>query len=93
MVHCLRLQSLYDLIEALWCGSLVSFWMKAVPVGYGSWKEAELVCICRSTDLGEFARVVLPCRYGGSSDVRWNVNGSFIMGGFIEESQSASFSP
>ena len=35
-----------------------------------------------------FVRVVLPCRYGGSSDVRWNVNGSFI-----EESQSASFSP
>ena len=35
----------------------------------------------------------MPCGYGGSSDVRWNVNGSFIMGGFIEESQSASFSP
>ena len=34
----------------------------------------------------------MPRRYGGSSDVRWNVNGSFIMGGVIEESQSASFS-
>ena len=37
MVHCkLRLQSLDDLLEALWRGSPVSFWMKAVPVGYGS---------------------------------------------------------
>jgi hypothetical protein len=43
--------------------------------------------------MGEFGRVVLPCRYGESSDARWNVNGSFIMGGFMEESQSASFSP
>ena len=43
--------------------------------------------------MGGFGRVVLPCRYGGSSDARWNVSGSFIMGGFIEESQSASVSP
>jgi hypothetical protein len=33
MVHCLRLQSLDDLLEALWRGSLVSFWMKAVVRG------------------------------------------------------------
>jgi hypothetical protein len=32
MVHCLRLQSLDDLLKALWCGSLVNFWLKAVPV-------------------------------------------------------------
>jgi hypothetical protein len=37
MVHCLRMQSLDDLLEALGRGSLVSFWRKTVPVGYCSW--------------------------------------------------------
>jgi hypothetical protein len=32
MVHCLHLQSLEDLLEALWRGSLISFWRKGVMV-------------------------------------------------------------
>lgn len=36
--------------------------------------------------LENFFRMVLPCRYGWSSDVEWNINGYFV-----EESKSAGF--